>query len=57
MTEGIVRAESHRSGISRYLSRSGCQPCDRSEAGYQLVMIDKRIDALKESLSILQSLD
>lgn len=57
VTEAIAKAESNRSAITRYLSRSGCHPCDRSEAGYQLGIINKKIDALNVSLSRLQSFD
>jgi len=57
VTEAIAKAESNRSALARYLSRSGCHPCDRSEAGYQLGIINKKIDALNVSLSRLQSFD
>ncbi len=55
MTAELGKAESHRSGIIRFVSRPGCQPCDRSEAGFQLAAVDRKISGLKESLSILES--
>lgn len=57
VSEAIGKAERSLSDITRYLSRSGCHPCDRSEAGHQLGSINKKIDALNVSLSLLQSLD
>lgn len=49
-----MSAERHRMEITRFLSRSGCQPCDRSEAGYQLQIISKKIDSLNVSLKHLE---
>nr|DAF27323.1 MAG TPA: hypothetical protein [Caudoviricetes sp.] len=38
----------------QFLSRSGCHPCDRSEAGHQLAIIDRKIDSLNVILSIMR---
>lgn len=50
VTEAIGKLEKHRAELTRYLSRSGCHPCDRSEAGHQLSMLNKEINNLTDLL-------
>lgn len=40
--------------ILTYIGRSGCEACDRSEAGYQLTILDRKTDALNGRLRTLE---
>lgn len=55
VTAGLLKAEKHRASLVRFLSRPGCHPCDRSESGHQLSIINRQIASLNESLSVLAS--
>lgn len=46
----MSRAERHRAQLTRFMSRSGCAPCDRSEAGFQYQYVTKQINKLSDLL-------
>lgn len=54
VTEAMARAERHRAQLTRFMSRSGCAPCDRSEAGFQYQAITKQINELSASLTVME---
>lgn len=52
--EQIAKAENSKAAALRFMGRPGCHPCDRSEAGHQLELQNKKISALNVTLSILE---
>jgi hypothetical protein len=53
VTGDITALTRRKTSFMAYLGRSNCHPCDRSEAGHQLALINSRLEASLETLSIL----